>query len=94
VGLVQLGIKAVVVKSVSRIFFRSAINQGLPILVVPDAVEAYERGDLIRINLEKGSINIGDKKYVFGRLPEKLMQIIESGGLVKWIVKSEHRQER
>ncbi len=89
VGLVHLGIKAVVVKSVSRIFFRSAINQGLPILVVPDAVEAYTKGDMIRIDMAEGTINIGEKKFTFNRLPDKLMQIIRLGGLVNWIVKSE-----
>jgi 3-isopropylmalate dehydratase small subunit len=48
VGLVYSGIKAVLVKSVSRIFFRSSVNQGLPILVVPEAVEAYNQGDEFR----------------------------------------------
>jgi homoaconitate hydratase family protein/3-isopropylmalate dehydratase small subunit len=90
VGLVHLGIKTIVVKSVSRIFFRSAINQGLPILVIPEAVEAYRKGDLIRINMTEGFIQIGEKKFMFNRLPDKLMQIIDSGGLVNWITRSEN----
>ncbi len=44
VGFMHAGIRAVIVKSVSRIFFRSAINQGLPILVLPEAVTAYNHG--------------------------------------------------
>ena len=89
VGLRYTGIKAVVVKSVSRIFFRSAINQGLPILVIPDAVEAYRKGDMVRIDLAEGFIHIGEQKFSFNRLPDKLMQIIRLGGLVNWIVNSE-----
>ena len=90
VGLVHLGIKAIVVKSVSRIFFRSAINQGLPILVIPEAVEAYRKGDMIRIDLAGGYIHIGENKFIFNRLPDKLMQIIESGGLVNKQIMSNH----
>ena len=89
VGLRYMGIKAVLVKSVSRIFFRSAINQGLPILVIPDAVEAYHKGDTVRIDLAEGFIYISEKKFIFNRLPDKLMQIISLGGLVNWIVDSE-----
>ena len=85
VGLVFAGIRAILVKSVSRIFFRSAINQGLPILVIPDAVDAYRHGDNIHIDMADGRAIIGDRKFHFSPLPDKLMQILEQGGLVKWI---------
>ena len=45
VGLAHAGVKAVLVKSVNRIFYRAAINQGLPLIVHREAVEAYEPGD-------------------------------------------------
>ncbi len=89
VGLVYSGIKAVLVKSVSRIFFRSSVNQGLPILVVPEAVEAYNQGDEIQIDMKTGHITIAGKKYSFNPLPDKLLQILEKGGLVNAIVTSE-----
>jgi 3-isopropylmalate/(R)-2-methylmalate dehydratase large subunit len=88
VGLAHLGIKAVIVKSVSRIFFRSAINQGLPVLVIPKAVEAYRKGDTVRINMTDGYMYIGKRQFTFARLPDKLMQIIDSGGLVNYITKA------
>jgi 3-isopropylmalate/(R)-2-methylmalate dehydratase large subunit len=88
VGLVHLGIKAVVVKSVSRIFFRSALNQGLPILVIPEAVKAYRKGEHLRIEMAGGYIDIGGKKFMFDPLPDKLMQLIDQGGLVNWIAKN------
>jgi 3-isopropylmalate/(R)-2-methylmalate dehydratase large subunit len=89
VGLVHLGIKAVVVKSVSRIFFRSAVNQGLPILIVPEAVNAYRQGDNVEIDMAGSSIKVGDHKFTYKSLPAKLVRILEQGGLVKWIRESE-----
>ncbi len=82
-GLVQAGVKAVLVKSVSRIFFRSSINQGLPILVVPEAVSAYREGDTISIDFNEGIVRIADKTFRFNPLPEKLRIILESGGLIR-----------
>jgi len=87
VGLVHAGIKAILVKSVSRIFFRSAVNQGLPILVVPDAVNAYTPGERVEIDMAAGRIITGSREFHFRPLPDKLMQILNEGGLVNWIVK-------
>lgn len=83
VGLVYAGVKSVIVKSVSRIFYRSAINQGLPIIVLPDAVEAYRPGDNVRVLLREGIVNIGEKTFKFNPLPDQLMEILSKGGLVK-----------
>jgi 3-isopropylmalate dehydratase small subunit len=88
VGLAFLGIKAVIVRSVSRIFYRSAINQGLPILVVPGAVDAYRQGDPVSVDMAGGTITIAGEKFTFNPLPDKLMQILEGGGLVEWIMKN------
>jgi 3-isopropylmalate/(R)-2-methylmalate dehydratase large subunit len=85
VGLVHAGIQAVLVRSVSRIFFRSAVNQGLPILVVPEAVNAYTSGDRVQIHMTTGTLVIGNEEFHFRPLPEKLMQILQKGGLVNWI---------
>ena len=87
VGLVYAGIRAVLVKSVSRIFFRSAVNQGLPILVVPDAVNAYRSGDEVHTDMAGGRITIGSLEFHFLPLPDKLLQILNQGGLVNWIAK-------
>ncbi len=81
VGLAYVGISMVLVKSVSRIFYRSAINQGLTILVVPEAVEAYRQGDRIQYDLTAGNISVADKKFSFNPLPGKLKDILEAGGL-------------
>jgi len=85
VGLAYIGIKAVIVKSVNRIFFRSSTNQGLPIIVHPEAVDAYQPGDKVDIDFEAGKIYIGDKVFEFQPLPDKLQELLRAGGLVKWI---------
>jgi len=87
VGLVSVGIKAVIVKSASRIFFRSALNQGLLLLVFPEAVEAYKPGDSVTVDLNNNKIIIDSKDFLIPSLPAKLKEILEAGGLVKWIQK-------
>jgi 3-isopropylmalate dehydratase small subunit len=88
VGLAHIGIKAVIVKSVNRIFYRSSINQGLALIVLPEAVEAYKRGDSVEINFDKGLLSIGGEIIKFEPLPEKLNEIIKKKGLVNWISQS------
>lgn len=86
VGLAHLGIKAVIVKSVNRIFYRSAINQGLPLIVHPEAVNAYKRGDSVQLDFKAGTITIAEKSFSFEPLPDKLREILEKKGLVNWIL--------
>jgi len=85
VGLAYAGIKAIIVKSVNRIFYRSSINQGLALIVHKEAVEAYKPGDKVSINFDKGEILIENKVFRFEPLPEKLKMIIEKKGLVNFM---------
>ena len=85
VGLSYIGIKAIIVKSVNRIFYRSSINQGLLLVVHREAVEAYNSGDQIDINFKRGEILIGSSVFSFEPLPEKLKQIIDRKGLVNYM---------
>jgi len=85
VGLAFAGIKAVICKSVNRIFYRSSVNQGLPIILVPEAVDAYKQGDTVEIDFEKGLIHLGGKEFSFPPLPAKLMEIFKAKGLVNYV---------
>ena len=85
VGLSYLGIKAIIVKSVNRIFYRSSINQGLLLIVHREAVEAYKAGDKVDIDFSKGEIIVGVATFTFEPLPEKLRQIIDKKGLVNYM---------
>ena len=83
VGLAYAGVQAVIAKSVNRIYFRSAINQGLPLLVLPEAVKAYYPGARVTVSLREGVVTIAGQEFRFDPLPVKLMEILEKGGLVK-----------
>lgn len=86
VGLVFAGVQAVVCKSVNRIFYRSALNQGLPVVVLPEAVEAFRPGDEVLINLADGELKVNGKVFLFPPLPLQLRQIFEAHGLVNYLV--------
>jgi len=85
VGLSYAGVKAVICKSVNRIFYRSSVNQGLPIIILPEAVDAYKQGDKVSINFEKGIVTIETRDFEFAPLPAKLMDIFKAKGLVNFI---------
>ncbi len=88
VGLAYAGVKAVIVKSVNRIFFRSAINQGLVLIVHPGMVNAYKPGDNVHVDLNAGSVIINKESFKIDPLPDKLLDIIKHKGLVNWMQKS------
>ncbi|GAB4285266.1 MAG: hypothetical protein Kow0068_10610 [Marinilabiliales bacterium] len=85
VGLAHAGVKAVIVKSVNRIFYRSSINQGLLLIVNREIVNHYKPGDKVDVDFYKGIVYLNDKEIKFEPLPDQLMQIIEKKGLVNWI---------
>jgi 3-isopropylmalate/(R)-2-methylmalate dehydratase large subunit len=85
VGLAYAGVKAVIVKSVNRIFYRASINQGLMLIVHREAVEAYEPGDAVDVDFNAGKIRMGSRRFHFEPLPAALMGIIEKKGLVNWM---------
>jgi 3-isopropylmalate/(R)-2-methylmalate dehydratase large subunit len=85
VGLAYLEIKAIIVKSVNRIFYRSSINQGLLLIVHREAVEFYKSGDQVNIDFGNGKIMVGGETFSFEPLPEKLKQIIDKKGLVNYM---------
>ena len=65
VGLAYIGIKAILVKSVNRIFYRSSINQGLALIVHREAVESYKPGDFVDLDFDNSGITIGSEKFSF-----------------------------
>jgi homoaconitate hydratase family protein/3-isopropylmalate dehydratase small subunit len=85
IGLAYAGIKAIISKSVNRIFYRSAINQGLPVIVLPQAVEAFHKGDAIAIDFEEGRLSVGAKLFHFNKLPQKLLDIFKAKGLTNYL---------
>jgi len=90
-ALKHAGVGAVVAISFARIFFRNAVNVGLPVVEL-DATGMFERGDVALINLEKGVI-VNETTGRTGRfepLPDFLLDILRDGGLVPHTAKRLH----
>ena len=79
-------IGAIIAESFARIFYRNAINLGLPIIESPEAAKEIEEGDEVEIDLEKGVIRdlTKGKEYTFKPLPESLQKVFEAGGLMEY----------
>ena len=86
--LVAAGVGAVVAKSFARIFFRNAINNGLPVLEIPEAVAAIQPGDEVEIDLERGVLIHKGVEYRFPPLPETVLEILQDGGLIPHLKKA------
>ncbi|MCC6568147.1 MAG: AMP-binding protein [Anaerolineales bacterium] len=80
------GVSAVVAKSFARIFFRNAINIGLPILECPQAVDGIREGDEIEVEPAAGVIRnlTTGEQYQAAPFPEFLRRIIDVGGLLAY----------
>jgi 3-isopropylmalate dehydratase small subunit len=78
------GVKAIVAGSFARIFFRNAINQGMPAIECPEAHDAFETGDEVELDLAGGVLrNLSRGTEVgFMPIPPFMMTIIDDGGLV------------
>jgi 3-isopropylmalate/(R)-2-methylmalate dehydratase small subunit len=79
------GISCVIARSFARIFFRNAINIGLPILECDEAVEGTQPGDILEVELETGAIKNVTRGRVFQAkpYPEFMLELIVAGGLIE-----------
>jgi methanogen homoaconitase small subunit len=73
------GVACVVARSFGRIFFRNAINVGLPLM---EADVQCQEGDEIEVDLENGKVTVNGKQYSGNKLPDFLLEILNDGGLV------------
>ncbi len=83
------GISCVIARSFARIFFRNAINIGLPLLECSEAVASCEADDILKVDLASGRITNTTKGLSFSArpYPEFMMGIINSGGLIAHTVR-------
>jgi 3-isopropylmalate/(R)-2-methylmalate dehydratase small subunit len=86
VALKEAGVGAVVAGSFARIFYRNAINIGLPVIECPEAFESFKTGDVALINVDKGILvnETTGKSIRFKPMPEFLRDIMKNGGLVRY----------
>jgi methanogen homoaconitase small subunit len=79
VALKEAGVAAVVAKSFARIFYRNAINIGLPLV---EADVSCDQGDILEVDLAFGTVRVGESVVQGTRLPDFLLEILQDGGLV------------
>ncbi len=81
------GVKAILAKSAARIFFRNAINLGLPVLICD--TDIISDGDELEIDLAAGTVRdvTSGNQFTFGKIPEVMLRILDEGGLIPYIQK-------
>ena len=86
IAIKAAGVSCVIAETFARIFYRNAINIGLPIIECPEAAKAIEAGDEVEIDFDSGKIYDRTKGTEFkGQpFPEFMQKLIAAGGLVKY----------
>jgi 3-isopropylmalate/(R)-2-methylmalate dehydratase small subunit len=81
------GVSAILAKTVARIFFRNAINLGLPVLICD--TDKIDDGDELEIDLLAGMVRdiTNGSQLTFGKIPEVMLNILDEGGLIPYIKK-------
>jgi len=81
------GVSAILAKSVARIFFRNAINLGLPVLICDTTL--IDDGDELEVDLAAGTVKdiTNGNQLAFGKIPEVMLHILDEGGLIPYIQK-------
>ena len=89
------GISVIVAESFARIFFRNAINVGLPIVECPGVTDGAETGDRFQVDLETGLVEntTKGKRYQATPLPEFMQEILDAGGLMPWVARRLSKKE-
>jgi len=88
-ALLCAGVKAIMAESFGRIFYRNAINVGLPVVKCPDIINKTHLGNLIKINLQDGLITLynPEREISFEKYPPQLLSILKTGGLIPYMKK-------
>ncbi len=83
------GIRCVIAASFARIFYRNAINIGLPIVESPEAAREICAGDQLEVDMDGGAIynRTQDKSYRFGGFPKFIQDMADAGGLLDYLSK-------
>ena len=82
------GIAAVIAKSFSRIFFRNAINNGLPVIELQEGIDTMKKDDTLSIDFENGIVAHEGNTYHFPALPKEVLAILKDGGLIPHVRKA------
>lgn len=87
--LKALGVKAVLAKSFARIFYRNAINIGLPVIICKDLYDNVEDGQEMELSLTEGIAVTEGNVFTCTKLPEYMQNILDQGGLLASLNRAE-----
>ncbi len=89
------GVAGVIAPSFSRVFFRNAVNIGLPPIII-DSVDGFETGDLVHVDLEARAVTNErtSVSYLIRNLTGISLEILEAGGIVPYTLKRQRRERR
>ena len=81
------GVPVVIADSFARIFYRNAINIGLPVMEIGEEAESIEDGDTLEVDVAKGEIKIANKNVTIKTkpLPGFIQEIAKAGGLINYV---------
>jgi 3-isopropylmalate/(R)-2-methylmalate dehydratase small subunit len=82
--LKEIGVGALIAESFARIFYRNCINNALPAIVCPEVSGKIQKGDSLKIDLERGKIETDDEVLTFTPLPPIVQDIFDQGGLIEY----------
>ncbi|BCU70435.1 3-isopropylmalate dehydratase small subunit [Stygiolobus caldivivus] len=86
IALKAAGVRAVIAESFARIFFRNAINNGLPVIILPDATKKINQDDYIKVNVETGEIVVNQNVVLKGKgITGMPLEILKSGGILSFL---------
>ncbi|AKA72700.1 3-isopropylmalate dehydratase small subunit [Saccharolobus solfataricus] len=87
IALKAAGVKAVIAESFARIFYRNAINNGLPVITLPNSTREINENEYVRINVETGEILVGNKVLKGKGITGMALEILQAGGIMEYLKK-------
>ena len=88
IALKAAGVRTIIAESFARIFYRNAINNGLPAIVLPEATKLINQDDYVKVNVETGEIIVNNQKTYKGKgISGMPLEILKTGGLLDYLKK-------
>ncbi|MHB1651764.1 MAG: LeuD/DmdB family oxidoreductase small subunit [Desulfitobacteriaceae bacterium] len=85
IALKNAGVQAVIAESFGRIFYRNAINLGLPVIICPGISGMVREGEELVLDLEQGSILVAGREHDVQKMPFYVREILVNGGLISYL---------
>ncbi|QKR00608.1 3-isopropylmalate dehydratase small subunit [Metallosphaera tengchongensis] len=87
IALKAAGVKVVIAESFARIFYRNCINNGLPLITLPNATKEINEGDIVKVNVETGEVQVNGRTLKGKGISGMALDILKSGGIMEYLKK-------